>query len=217
MALPDAIPAAHAAAMLCGYGTAHHALRQRAQLCEGETLCVLGAGGLTGSAAVQIGKAIGARVIAVASTEEKRKIALKAGADEAIGYDKLGDDLKALTDGKGVDVAFDSVGGEAFSALSRRMAWEGRLLVIGFAGGDIPKLPVNLALVKGYSLVGVFWGEFVRRDPDRYARNMEELFGWYADGLIKPVIGGEHRLDEAAQVLETILGRGATGKHVLIP
>lgn len=217
MPLPAGVPAAEATSLLCGYGTSHHALKQRAQLKPGETLCVLGASGLTGTAAVQIGKAMGARVIAVASSEEKRKVALEAGADEAIGYDNLTDDLKRLTDGKGVDVAFDTVGGDAFAALSRRMAWEGRLLVIGFASGEIPKLPVNLALVKGYSLVGVFWGDFTRRDPATYADNMKELLGWYAEGKIKPVIGGEHKLAEAPAILETILGRGASGKHVLVP
>ncbi|WP_421853661.1 NADPH:quinone oxidoreductase family protein [Oricola sp.] len=217
MPLPDGIPAADATALLTGYGTAHHALKQRAQLKPGETLCVVGAGGLTGSAAVQIGKAMGARVIAVASTQERREVALQSGADDAVGYENLSDALKQLTDGRGVDVAFDTVGGETFDTLARRMAWDGRLLVIGFASGDIPKLPVNLALVKGYSLVGVFWGEFTRRDPQTYADNMRELFGWYASGSVKPVIGGEHRLADAPQVLTMILDRGATGKHVLIP
>jgi NADPH2:quinone reductase len=217
MPLPDSVPAAHAAALLTGYGTSHHALKQRGRLKAGETLCVLGASGLTGSAAVQIGKALGARVIGVASSPEKQEIARKAGADEAIGYDNLSDELKKLTDGQGVDVAFDTVGGEAFEVLARRMAWGGRLLVIGFASGEIPKLPVNLALVKGYSLVGVFWGEFTRREPAVYAENMAELMGWYAAGKIAPVIGGEHKLGEAADVLAMILKRGATGKHVLIP
>jgi NADPH:quinone reductase len=215
--LPASIPAAEAAAMLCGYGTSHYALKQRARLQAGETLCVLGASGLTGSAAIQIGKAMGARVIAVASTAQKQAIAKEAGADETIGYDNLSDDLKSLTGGKGVDVAFDTVGGDAFDTLSRRMAWNGRLLVIGFASGTIPKLPVNLALVKNYSVVGVFWGEFTRREPSEYAENIRELFGWYTEGKIRPVIGGEHALSEAGAVLETILARGASGKHVLVP
>ncbi|TCD16674.1 NADPH:quinone oxidoreductase family protein [Oricola cellulosilytica] len=216
MPLPDSMPASHATALLTGYGTAHYALKQRAVLAEGETLCVLGASGLTGFAAVQIGKAMGARVIAVASTPEKRKSATKAGADEAIGYDNLSEELKARTGGKGVDVAFDTVGGEAFSALARRMAWNGRLLVIGFASGDIPKLPVNLTLVKNYSVVGVFWGEFIRREPEAYAANVRELFDWYAAGKIEPLIGGEHPLSSAGDALKQILSRGASGKHVLI-
>ena len=217
MPLPGDVPAADATALLTGYGTSHHALKQRAKIKPGETLCVVGASGLTGSAAVQIGKAMGARVIAVASTSEKRDVALRCGADEAIGYDGLSDALKALTGGKGVDVAFDTVGGETFDTLARRMAWDGRLLVVGFASGEIPKLPVNLALVKCYSLVGVFWGEFTRREPETHADNMRELFGWYSGGQIKPVIGGEHPLADAPQVLSMILDRGATGKHVLIP
>ena len=217
MKLPDGVSAEDACALMCGYGTSHHALKQRAQLQPGETLCVLGASGLTGIAAVQVGKAMGARVIAVASTEEKRKIAADAGADLVLGYDNLKDDLKAATDGKGVDVAFDPVGGEAFDALSRSMGWGGRLLVIGFASGTIPKLPVNLTLVKGYSLVGVFWGAFTQKEPAVYAENMKELIGWHLAGKIKPVIEGVYPLAEAPQVLARVLGRGATGKIVLKP
>ncbi len=217
MKLPDGMPAGDACALLCGYGTSHHALKQRANLRSGETLCVLGASGLTGIAAVQIGKTMGARVIGVASTEEKRKIAKDAGADEVIGYDNLRDDLKAATDGKGVDVAFDPVGGDMFDALARSMGWGGRLLVIGFASGTIPKLPVNLTLVKGFSVVGVFWGSFTRKEPAVYADNMRELMGWYMEGKVKPVIDGTYRLADAASVLQRILGRGATGKLILEP
>lgn len=217
MKLPDGMSAGDACALLCGYGTSHHALKQRANLQSGETLCVLGASGLTGIAAVQIGKTMGARVIGVASTEEKRKIAKDAGADEVIGYDNLRDDLKAATDGKGVDVAFDPVGGDMFDALARSMGWGGRLLVIGFASGTIPKLPVNLTLVKGFSVVGVFWGSFTRKEPAVYADNMRELMGWYMEGKVKPVIDGTYRLADAASVLQRILGRGATGKLILEP
>ncbi|MCB1452659.1 MAG: NADPH:quinone oxidoreductase family protein [Rhizobiaceae bacterium] len=215
MKLPEGMPAADACALMCGYGTSHYALKQRADLKPGETLCVLGASGLTGLAAVQIGKAMGARVIAVASSEEKRKHALDAGADEAIGYDNLRDDLKSLTGGKGVDVAFDPVGGDSFDALARSMGWGGRLLVIGFASGTIPKLPVNLTLVKGFAVVGVFWGAFTRKEPAVYADNMRELIGWYVSGKVKPLIESRHKLADAAEVLKRVLGRGAMGKLIL--
>jgi len=217
MKLPDGMPGADACALLCGYGTSHYALKQRGQLRAGETLCVLGASGLTGLAAVQIGKAMGARVIAVASSPAKQEVARQAGADVVLGYDNLKDTLKEATGGNGVDVAFDPVGGEAFDALSRSMAWNGRLLVIGFASGTIPKFPVNLSLVKGYSLVGVFWGTFTKKEPKVYADNMRELVGWYMEGKVRPVIEGEYRLAEAAQVLKRVLGRGASGKLVLVP
>lgn len=217
MKLPDAISGEDACALLVAYGTAHHALKQRGGLKPGESLCVLGAAGATGIAAVQIGKAMGARVIAVASSEEKRAIAREAGADVVLGYDKLKDALKEATGGKGVDVAFDPVGGEAFDALSRSMAWNGRLLVIGFASGTIPKLPVNLTLVKGYSLVGVFWGAFTQKEPQVYADNMKELIGWHLAGKVRPVIEGSYPLAEAGTVLKRVLDRGATGKIVLKP
>lgn len=217
MKLPDGISAEDACALMCGYGTAHHALKQRALLQPGETLCVLGASGLTGIAAVQIGKAMGARVIGVASTEEKRRIAGEAGADLVLGYDNLKDELKDATDGNGVDVAFDPVGGDAFDVLSRAMGWGGRLLVVGFASGTIPKLPVNLTLVKGYSVVGVFWGAFTQKQPEVYADNMKELIGWHLAGKVRPVIEGVYPLAEAPQVLTRVLGRGATGKIVLRP
>ena len=166
---------------------------------------------------IQIGKIMGAKVIAVASTPEKRAIAVENGADHAVGYENLKDEIKSLTGGKGVDVAFESVGGEAFAACSRGMARNGRLLVIGFAGGEIPKLPVNLTLVKEYSVVGVFWGNFTRFEPAVYAQNMEELLGWYKSGQVKPLIEGRYPLAQAAEVLKRVLGRGATGKIALIP
>ncbi|MGB3501695.1 MAG: NADPH:quinone oxidoreductase family protein [Mesorhizobium sp.] len=215
--LPEGISNEDACALICGYSTSHHALKQRGQLKAGETLCVLGAAGLTGLAAVQIGKAMGARVIAVASSEEKRKIAADSGADVTIGYDNLKDRLKELTDGKGVDVAYDPVGGEAFDALSRSMGWNGRLLVIGFASGTIPKLPVNLTLVKGYSVVGVFWGAFTQKEPQVYADNMWELIGWYQAGKVKPVIDGVYALSDAKTALNRVLNRGAVGKLILKP
>jgi NADPH:quinone reductase len=215
--LPDGVSYEDACALMCGYGTSHYALKQRGQLQPGETLCVLGASGLTGIAAVQIGKAMGAKVIGVASSEAKRRIARDAGADIVIGYDNLRDDLKTATQGKGVDVAFDPVGGDSFDALARSMGWGGRLLVIGFASGTIPKLPVNLTLVKGFSVVGVFWGAFTQREPKAYADNMGELLAWYAEGKVKPVIEGVYPLADAPAILKRVLGRGATGKLVLKP
>lgn len=217
MRLPDAVSGADACALLVAYGTSHYALKQRARIEPGETLCVLGAAGATGVAAIQIGKAMGARVIAVASSEDKRAIAREAGADVVLGYDDLKEALKEATGGNGVDVAFDPVGGEAFDTLSRSMAWGGRLLVIGFASGTIPKLPVNLTLVKGYSVVGVFWGAFTRKEPQVYADNMKELIGWRLAGKVRPVIEGVYPLKEAGDVLRRVLDRGATGKIVLKP
>jgi NADPH2:quinone reductase len=209
--------AAETCALLVAYGTSHHALKQRAALQQGETLVVLGGAGATGLAAIQIGKIMGATVIAVCSSAEKQQIARDAGADHVIGYDTLKDDIKRLTDGKGADVVFDVVGGAAFDACCRAMARNGRLLIIGFASGEIPKFPVNLALVKEFALVGVFWGNFTRAEPAVYADNMQELMGWYRGGQIKPLIEGRYPLDEAAQVLERILNRGAVGKLVLAP
>ncbi len=217
MKLPDAMDAADACALICGYGTSHHALKQRARLMPGETLCVLGAAGATGVAAVQIGKAMGAKVIGVASSPEKQRIALQAGADIAIGYDNLKDALKEITGGTGVDVGFDPVGGDAFEALARAMGWNGRLLVIGFASGTIPKLAVNLTLVKGFSVVGVYWGDFTVKEPQAYADNMRELVSWYLAGKVKPVIEGIYPLADAANVLKRVLGRGASGKLILKP
>ena len=217
MPVPADADAGELTALLCGYGTAHHALKQRANLQPGETLAVTGASGLTGLAAVQLGKAMGAKVIAIASSEEKRKVCAENGADVTLGYDNLKDDLKAATDGKGADVVFDVVGGDVFHACSRATNWNGRLLVIGFADGDIPQFPVNLALVKGYSVVGVFWGSFVQREPQVYAANMKELFAWYLDGTIKPLVEQEFKLDNAVGALEHIHDRKARGKVVLVP
>jgi len=217
MKIPDGLSNEDACALLCGYGTSHHALKQRAALKPGETLCVLGAAGATGVAAVQIGKAMGATVIGVASSDAKRAVAKEAGADMVLGYEGLKDRLKEVTAGRGVDVAFDPIGGEAFDALSRSMAWNGRLLVIGFTSGTIPQFPVNLALLKGYSVVGVFWGNFTRLEPAAHAENVRELIGWRLAGKIKPVIEGIYPLADAAAVLARVLGRGATGKIILKP
>jgi NADPH2:quinone reductase len=217
MPVPEKVSGAELTALMCGYGTAHHALKQRGQLKPGETLAVTGASGLTGLAAVQLGKAMGAKVIAIASSEEKRKVCEENGADVTIGYDNLKDDLKATTDGKGADVIFEVVGGDVFHACSRAINWGGRLLVIGFADGDIPKFPVNLALVKGAAVVGVFWGSFVQREPDVYADNMKELFGMYMEGKVKPLVEQTFALEDAVAAIEHIHNRKAKGKVVLVP
>lgn len=216
-ALPDGMDAADACAMIIAWGTSHHALKQRANIQPGETLVIFGAAGATGTAAIQIGKVMGATVIAVCSSDEKKQIAKEQGADHVIGYDNLKDEVKALTGGKGADVVYDSVGGDAFKAASRFMAPDGRLLVIGFASGEIPQLPVNLTLVKEYSVVGVFWGNWTRRDPAAYVANMKEMFGWYTDGKIKPLIEGRYPLADAAKVLKRVMNRGAVGKIALVP
>ena len=176
--IPENMSYDDACALLCAYGTSHYALKQRGKLKKGETLVVLGASGSTGIAAIQIGKIIGAKVIAVASNGEKQKIAEENGADLSIGYDNLKEKLKEISGGKGIDVIFDPVGGDTFDTIARTMARKGRLLVIGFASGSIPKLAVNIALVKEFSVVGVFWGAFTRSEPDEYKLNMIELFNW---------------------------------------
>lgn len=206
-----------ACALLCAYGTSHYALKQRGLLKKGETLVVLGASGSTGIAAIQIGKIMGAKVIAVASKSEKRKIAEENGADLSIGYDNLKEKLKEISNGKGIDVIFDPVGGDTFDTIARTMARKGRLLVIGFASGSIPKLAVNLALVKEFSVVGVFWGAFTRAEPNEYKLNMIELFNWYQKGLLKPLIEESYPLSQAASVLEKILDRDSKGKITLNP
>ncbi len=219
MPLPDFIPATEAAALITAHATAHHALKQRANLQAGETLVVTGAAGGTGLAAVQIGKAMGARVIAVCSTDEKLALAKANGADEGINYTEqdFKAQLKALTGGRGADVVYECVGGEAFEVLSRAMAWQGRLLVVGFASGNIPTLPVNLALVKGYSLVGVFWGVFTQKSPAVFMQNMQELIGWYQQQKVKVVVDGTYALADCAQALQKLVDRKVKGKVVLLP
>ena len=215
--IPENMSFDDSCALLCAYGTSHYALKQRGKLQKGELLVVLGASGSTGLAAIQIGKIMGAKVIAVASNEEKQKIAKDNGADISIGYDNLKEELKTISDGKGVDVIFDPVGGDVFETVARTMARNGRLLVIGFASGTIPKLAVNLALVKEFSVVGVFWGAFTRGEPEEYKENMIELFHWYENKLIKPLVEEKFPLSEASMVLEKILSRGAKGKIILNP
>jgi NADPH2:quinone reductase len=217
--IPDSMSFEHAAALMCATGTAHHALKQRAQLKSGENLVVLGAAGGTGIAAVQIGKAMGARVIAVCSTAEKLAFAKDQGADEGINYveQDLKQVIKELTDGQGADVVYDAVGGDAFDICSRSMAWNGRLLIVGFASGRIPELPVNLTLVKGYSVVGIFWGNFTQKQPEDHAENMRELFQWFEQGKVVPVIDTVFKLKDGVQAIKKITGRDVIGKLVITP
>ncbi|NMH61192.1 NADPH:quinone oxidoreductase family protein [Alteromonas ponticola] len=217
MPIPEGVTEQAAAGLITAHATAHHALKQRAALQAGETLLVTGAAGGTGLAAVQIGKRMGAKVIAVCSTTEKLKLAEKYGADITINYVKqdLKETLKELTQGKGIDVVYDCVGGEAFAACARVMAWKGRLLTVGFASGEIPKLAANLALVKGFSLVGVFWGQFIQREPDVFRQNMHELFSWASAGDITVHIEQRYPLSEAATALNRLINREARGKLIL--
>jgi NADPH2:quinone reductase len=219
MPIPDAIPDDEAAALVTAHATAHHALKQRAQIKPGETLLVTGAAGGTGLAAVQIGKLMGAKVIAVCSTQEKLDVAKANGADILINYTDtdLKTAIKEVTDGKGVDVVYECVGGDAFHACSRSMAWNGRLLVVGFASGTIPEFPINLCLVKGYSVVGVFWGSFTQHQPKDFAANMHELLMWYVQGKVKVIVDGVVPLEHAKDALNKVMGREVKGKMSLRP
>jgi NADPH2:quinone reductase len=201
------------------YGTSLHALKDRAQAQAGETLLVLGAGGGVGLAAVEIGKLLGMRVIAAASSAEKLAAAREHGADETIDYasEDLRERIKTLTSGRGVDVVYDPVGGDLAEPALRSVGWRGRYLVVGFAAGDIPKIPANLLLLKGSSLVGVFWGEFVRREPALNAENMGLLFSWLRERKIHPLISKRYPLSQAAHALEALLARKAIGKLVVLP
>ena len=215
--LPAGFAFDDAAAFICTYGTSHHALIDRAQLKAGETVLVLGAAGGVGTAAIQIAKAAGARVIAAASSEEKCALCRDLGADATINYNtaNLREELKALTGGKGPDVVYDPVGGELAEPVFRSIAWRGRYLVIGFAQGSIPALPLNLALLKGASIVGVFWGDFARREPQRNAQALAELAGWYAQGRIKPVIDQRLPMRQLQQAFVRMGSRQVRGKLVL--
>lgn len=219
MPLPDSVNNIDAANLMCAHGTAHHALKQRARLKSGETLVVLGAAGGTGLAAVQIGKAMGAKVIAVCSSAEKLQLAKEHGADELINYSEqdLKNSIKELTDGKGADVVYDPVGGDAFDACTRAMARNGRLLVIGFASGRIPELPVNLTLVKEYSVIGVFWGSFVAHEPMIFLQNMQELFAWHAEGAVRIETDEVFPLSRTTDALSKVMQRQVKGKVVVVP
>ncbi len=216
--IPNSIDFSTAAAFTLVYGTAYYALKDRAQLRSGETLLVLGASGGVGLAAVEIGKVMGARVIAAASTDEKLAVCKQHGADEIINYstEDIRERLKRLTGGKGVDVAFDPVGGAYSEPVLRSMAWNGRFLVIGFAAGDIPRIPLNLPLLKGCSIVGVFWGSFTEREPERNREHLQELLGWLAEGKLRPHISGTYPLEHAAEALNAMMNRAVKGKVVLL-
>ncbi|MGQ0544336.1 MAG: NADPH:quinone oxidoreductase family protein [Betaproteobacteria bacterium] len=215
--LPEGMDFASGAAFLLTYGTSDHALRDRAQLKAGEALLVLGAAGGVGLAAVEIGKALGARVIACASSDEKLAVCRQHGADETIDYatEDLRERIKALTDGKGVDVVCDAVGGPYTEPAFRSIAWRGRLLVVGFAAGDIPKLPLNLALLKGAAVVGVFWGDFARREPKQFAESVRQLGAWYRKGKLRPHVSQTLPLAQAAEALKLMAARQVKGKLVL--
>ncbi len=215
--MPDAMDFVPASAFVLTYGTSYHALKDRARLAAGETLLVLGASGGVGIAAVQLGKLMGARVIAAASSDQKLQVCKDNGADELINYgeEDLRTRIKALTAGRGVDVIYDPVGGPYSEPALRDMAWNGRFLVVGFAAGDIPKVPLNLTLLKGCSIVGVFWGAFTRKEPDNNRRNNEELMQLFVDGKVKPHIHATYPLEQAAQALNEVMYKRVSGKVVL--
>ena len=215
--LPQGMDFASGAAFLLTYGTSDHALRDRAALKEGETLLVLGAAGGVGLAAVEIGRALGARVIACASSDDKLAVCKEHGADAGINYasEDLRERIKVLTDGRGVDVVYDAVGGAYTEPAFRSIAWRGRLLVVGFAAGEIPKLPLNLALLKGASIVGVFWGDFARREPRQFAESVRQLAAWYGEGRLRPHVSQTMPLAKAADALKLMAARQVKGKLVL--
>jgi len=218
MPLPADFPFVDAAAFIMIYATSHHALVDRAQLKAGETVLVLGAAGGVGTAAIQIAKACGARVIAAASSDEKCELCKSIGADATINYttENMREAIKALTNGKGPDVIYDPVGGDYAEPAFRSIAWRGRYLVVGFAAGPIPALPFNLALLKGASIVGVFWGDFAKREPKANADMMMELAQWYAQGKIKPVIDSTMPMADLKAAYAHMGSRGVKGKLVMV-
>lgn len=217
--VPDSVSDAQAAGIAITYGTALHGLRDRADLQPGETVAVLGASGGAGLAAVEIARVMGARVIAVASSPEKLAVCREHGAHETLDYtnEDVRDGLKRLTDGRGVDVVYDCVGGPHAEAAVRACAWKGRFLVVGFASGEIPKLPLNLLLLKGSAALGVFWGRSVDADPEGYRDNMRQLLAWVAEGRLSPRVHDILPLERAREALGVISGRAAVGKILLTP
>jgi NADPH2:quinone reductase len=215
--VPENVPLTVAAGLSVTYGTAMHGLRDRGQIKKGETVVVTGAAGGAGQAAIEIAKLMEARVIAVVSSEEKCEVATRAGADETILFP--GTDLKAevraRTGGNGADVVYDCIGGEAAEPLVRALAWQGRFLVVGFAAGEIPKIPLNLLLLRGAEMAGVFWGESVRRDPSGHRANMRQLLDWVAAGRLAPRIHATFPLERIIEALGVLERREATGKVVL--
>ena len=217
--LPPGVDMAVAAAFMMTYGTSFHALKDRSQLLAGETLLVLGAAGGVGLAAIELGKKMGARVIAAASSAEKLEVCRQHGADMLVNYEQedLRERIKALTDGKGVDVVYDPVGGTHTEPALRSMAWKGRYLVVGFAAGEIPKIPLNLPLLKGCAILGVFWGDFAAREPQANLANGMQLFQWLMQGELKPHISQRYPLEKAGEALRALMDRKVTGKVVLVP
>ena len=215
--VPDGLSLDKAAGLSIAYGTTLHALRQRAEMKPGETLVVLGASGGVGLAAVEIGAAMGARVIACASTDEKLAFARRYGAVETVNYasEDLRARLKALTGGKGADVVYDPVGGALTEAALRSLAWKGRLLVIGFASGEIPRPPLNLTLLKGCDIRGVYWGEFVQREPDLHRDNMSQLLEWAEKGRLSVHVHAKYRIEEYEKAFEAIATRQTLGKTLI--
>ena len=215
--IPDDMDMATASGFGMVYGTSYYALKQRGNLQPGETLLVLGASGGVGLSAVEIGRAMGARVIAAASTDDKLDVAKKSGADELVNYSdgELKDKVKDLTGGKGADVIYDPVGGDLFDQATRCINWNGRLLVIGFTSGRIPQYPANLALLKGCSLVGVYWGRFARTETRVHLQNLQELFQLYEEGKIKPLVSRVFPLEQYADALNLFVHRKAVGKVAL--
>ncbi len=218
IAIPASMDFIPASALVLTYGTSYHALKDRADLKAGETLLVLGASGGVGLATIQLGKAMGARVIAAASSDEKLKVCRDHGADETINYTSgdLRARVKAITAGNGVDVVYDPVGGPYSELALRDMAWKGRFLVVGFAAGEIPKVPLNLTLLKGCSIVGVFWGAFTKKEPERNRENNRQLMNLYAQGRIKPNIHATYPLERATEALNEVLNKRVSGKVVLV-
>ncbi|UGV24572.1 NADPH:quinone oxidoreductase family protein [Rhodopseudomonas boonkerdii] len=217
--IPDNLDFDRAAGVIVIYGTALHALEDRASPKPGETLAVLGAAGGTGLAACELGKLLGLKVIACASSDEKLEFAKKHGAEIGFNYAKedLKEGLKKLTGGKGVDIIFDPVGGKYAEAALRAIAWEGRFMVIGFAAGDIPKMPLNLALLKGCDIRGVFWGAWVRQNHDKYRASIEKLLKWAAEGKISAHVDRTFPLEKTAEAMKVLAGRQAMGKVILHP
>ncbi|CAN7766938.1 NADPH:quinone oxidoreductase family protein [Variovorax sp. LjRoot175] len=215
--LPGGVDMEAAAALVITYGTSHYALKDRAAIQPGETLLVLGAAGGTGLSAIELGKLMGAKVIAAASTDEKLALCKALGADETINYatEDLRERVKALTGGRGVDVVYDPVGGSYTEPALRSMAWKGRYLVIGFTAGEIPRPALNLVLLKGCAIVGVFYGGFSQAEPRRYDSLMQELLGWLQQGRIRPAITARYPLERAAEALRVVADRRATGKIML--
>lgn len=215
--IPDGMDFIHAACTLYTYGTSYHALKDRAQLKAGETLLVLGAAGGVGLAAVELGKAMGGTIIAAASTEDKLSVCKEKGADYGINYSKedLRTRIKEITEDKGVDVVYDAVGGSIAESALRSVAWKGRYLVVGFTSGEIPSFPANLALLKGASIVGVFWGSFAEREPKQSVQNFAELVAWIKEGKIDQHIHKIYSLQQAPLALQDLIDRKVIGKAVV--